>query len=203
MGECGLNLFSVLSGYGGLIKFLYYHPREAIGIICILIIAAVIYTLLITSQKNKKLTELSTRPYLIINYDISSILSSEPPIIVIKNSGRTGAMITSLECTEIDKLSYFGADTEILRKQFDSVGNTSIAPEQSIHLNTCKRPTMDESLELAITYSSGKREYMDSFNLHIGDEAPHYISSIVINDSDIVQKIWNSLQRFIDFIFGK
>ncbi len=80
---------------------------------------------IITLRQNRKMIESSTRPYIIISFDV--LRNGSPvPYFVLKNYGSTGATLTSFEFSDSLKCV-----TESYLQQFENIPGLFLAPQQS------------------------------------------------------------------------
>ena len=150
-----------------------------------------------TLRQNSKMIEESTRPYIVVYFDIIRI-SSFIPRFIIKNFGKSGARITDFKYPGILKAGDFGIDSTSFIEQLDGVRNLFLAPNQSIHIGFTEIPQGIETLEFAITYTSGHKEYIDSFKLNVGKSPMRNSLRESINDKNAMPMIGKALQEMCD-----
>jgi len=129
-----------------------------IGVIVAVVALGISVASLIQNQKS---IERANRPYVVVYIDILQLLSTRNKFIIIKNFGKTGALINSLTFTP----EYYSSPLQ--QKVFANIKNTFIAPGQSF--TTIKDLSkLDDYKEVTaqINYSVGKKHYEDEFVLN-------------------------------------
>lgn len=129
-------------------------------ILCILsfVLAAIsVVTVVITLRQNKKMIEESNRPYISV-YGDETNFSSPQFYIILKNFGKTGAVIKTLDC-DID-LSKYSYNTGIT--PFQNIVGTMLAPNQNFVCNIDNMKLSADSVEVMnfhIVYTANNKEY--------------------------------------------
>ena len=92
-----------------------------------------------TLKQNSKMIEESTRPYITIYFQTTTV-RTQRPYFVIKNFGNTGATISSITCDyDLKKCSVDSCAT-----LFSHIANTFLAPQQSIPCSVNIKNIIDE-----------------------------------------------------------
>ena len=132
--------------------------------LCILsfILAAIsVVTVVITLRQNHKIIEESNRPYITI-YGDEANFSSPQFYLIVKNFGKTGAIINSLEC-DVD-LSKYSFQTGIT--PFQNIVGTLIAPNQNIVCNIDNLKLGADNISVVnftVSYSSNGKVYCEKY----------------------------------------
>lgn len=133
-------------------------------VLCILsfFLAAIsVVTVVITLKQNSKMIEESSRPYISV-YGEQTNFSSPQFYIVLKNFGRTGAIIKSLEC-DID-LSKYSYSTEVT--PFQNIVGTMLAPNQNFICNIDSMQLSTDNVEVLnfhIVYTANNKTYDEKY----------------------------------------
>ena len=102
--------------------------------------------------------ENSTRPYIVVKYEMLIMPDGIERYIVVKNYGQTGAKITEMTCT--------GAKNERFEKQFSNIKGSFLAPSQRlIYYFGGVNPGAPEVLTFDFTYVAGKKVYSETTTL--------------------------------------
>jgi hypothetical protein len=134
------------------------------AILCILsfLLAAIsVVTVVITLKQNSKMIEESNRPYISV-YGEQTNFSSPQFYIVLKNFGRTGAIIKSLECDiDLSKYSYSTGVTP-----FQNIVGTMLAPNQNFICNIDNMQLSADNVEVLnfhIVYTANNKTYDEKY----------------------------------------
>lgn len=125
-------------------------------------IIAVIVSVLSLKQTQHSI-EAANRPYVVVYRDYIQILNNVQEYIIIKNFGKTGAIIDSLNCNPSYK------NTVTNKNVFENIGDTFIAPGQSISTVTSINALKEERrgvTEININYHANKKHYQETINLN-------------------------------------
>lgn len=132
---------------------------QLMGILCTSILSVVSVVIAIcTLRQNSKMIQESTRPYVIMTYEVINN-GSPNTFFVIKNYGATGSRITKFDYD-------FEPDAD-LKSQLDRIVGTYLAPGQK-KLYFFKNSNINsDCVEFTIEYSSGLKHYADVIPLKI------------------------------------
>lgn len=133
----------------------------SLAILSFILAAISVVTVVITLRQNHKMIEESNRPYISI-YGDETNFSSPQFYIVLKNFGKTGAIIKSLEC-DID-LSKYSYQTGIV--PFQHIIGTLLAPNQNFICNIDNKKLGEDDIEIinfSITYSANGKTYKENY----------------------------------------
>lgn len=110
----------------------------------------------LTLRQTNKITRESNRPYVVIFLETISVTENTVFYLVLKNFGKTGAIIDSIT---------FEPELESkLRVPFASTTNFFIAPNQSV---TTEYPSGNKSLiTFTVKYHDNIKEYVDTFEIN-------------------------------------
>lgn len=137
---------------------------EIVGIIASLVTSIVAIIISIkTLTQNSKMIEESTRPYIVV-YSRTTNFQHPNYYLVVKNFGKSGAVITSFKC-DYD-LSLFSFQKEYV--PFEHFSGTFLAPNQSYlcNLDTTKLFHCDPpEFHFSVEYKIGRKKYSDSFTI--------------------------------------
>ena len=127
------ELFAIINGKGGgmgnILCCLEISDwiNLSVSILSFLLATISVVTVVITLLQNKKMIESSYRPYVVIYGDATNF-SDIQFYIILKNFGKSGAIIRKLSCDkDLSKYSYGTTITP-----FECIENTLIAPNQNI-----------------------------------------------------------------------
>lgn len=137
-------------------------------ILCIIsfILAVVsVVTVIITLKQNSKMLESESRAYLAIYGDIIYCQLTSF-YLIIKNFGKSSALITSFECDkDLSKFAYFEKFVP-----FSHIKNTSIAPGQSFKCALRQEKLFFSdvpSINFKISYKCNNTEYTEDFCINL------------------------------------
>lgn len=137
-------------------------------ILCILsfLLAIIsVITVIVTLKQNSIMLENESRAYISI-YGDTIECKGTVFYLVIKNFGKSNAIITSLECdTDLSKFSYI---EEI--KPFSHIENMPIAPNQAYRCALQQVPLFGSgipSLNFKISYNCNNKKYSDTFCINL------------------------------------
>ena len=133
-------------------------------------VIAVIISVFSLKQTQKSIKD-ANRPYVVVYRDYIQVLGNIQEHIIIKNFGKTGAIIKSLSFDPTYK------DSMRKKEIFKNISETFIAPSQSISTITSNNTFEGERngiIKAEITYCSGKEYYKDIFTLN--EELLHDLS---------------------------
>lgn len=160
----------------------------------VLVIIVPIVISILTLRQNKKMIEESTRAYVTI-YLASYIINNKNYVLVIKNFGKTGAVINSITCNkDLSQISYVPDKTP-----FSSMEGTYIAPNQ---LFTCA--INDDqfinigSADFTVKYSTTTRTYTETVSINFCyDMSDTYIKFSTGKNDHHIRSISFSLQELV------
>lgn len=137
----------------------------ALCILSFLLAVVSVITVIVTLKQNSAILENESRAYVSIYGDT---INCKGMIfyLVLKNFGKSSAIITSLKC-DID-LSKFSYNKE--RKPFSHMENTLIAPNQSYKCALAHVPLFQSEIKLLnfkISYKCNNKEYSDTFCINL------------------------------------
>lgn len=149
----------------------------------------------LTIRQNNKMIENSTRPYVVITTNKTTFGIKEDFYLIIKNYGKSGAIIKSLKCdVELSKFSFIKGKTP-----FGSIQGTYIAPNQSFIsvLDTKKINEGTEKLKFTIEYEWGKRHYQEEFIVNYAIYKENQTARTLDRD-DVNKTIAKTLQDLVE-----
>ncbi|MRG86714.1 hypothetical protein [Salinibacillus xinjiangensis] len=170
---------------------------DLIGI-AVSIIAVVISVL--SLKQTQRSIEQANRPYIVVYRDYIQVLSTVQEYIIIKNFGKTGAVIDSLEFSPNYK-NWRGNDT------YENISNTFIAPGQSIstvtYLDAFGKRNEDEErngrTRVTISYHNGKNKYQETsiFNEELSKDIAFAKTNPTKSDTieKVISKVTQELLR--------
>lgn len=136
-------------------------------VLCILsfVLSAVsVVTVVITLRQNSKMIESSTRPYVTIYFDYSQ-MGNPIGYFVIKNSGSSSAIITSL--TYNDPIKQHPTLLANLPEIFDGLVGNSIAPGQKYWAPFKFTDYSGNIARFDISYKYGKKVYTEHAEIDV------------------------------------
>ncbi|GGN56255.1 hypothetical protein [Oceanobacillus indicireducens] len=125
-------------------------------------ITAVIISIVSLKQTQKSIEE-ANRPYVVVYRDYIQVLGNVQEYFIIKNFGKTGAIIDSLDFDPVYKESIRGKDI------FPNITSTFIAPGQSISTVVSHNAFQGERegvIQVTVQYHSGKKHYSEVITLN-------------------------------------
>lgn len=134
-------------------------------VLSFLLAAISVITVIVTLKQNSIILENESRAYLSIYGDTIECKSANF-YLIIKNFGKSSAIITSLEC-DID-LSKFSYVENI--KPFSHIENTPIAPNQAYKCALKQIPLFASGthfLKFKISYKCNNKSYSDTFCINL------------------------------------
>ncbi|GGE36053.1 hypothetical protein GCM10011391_13560 [Pullulanibacillus camelliae] len=137
---------------------------------------AVIISILSLKQTQRSI-EQANRPYVVVYRDYIQALDTICEYIIVKNFGRTGAIIDSLEFHP----NYLGTRGNNV---FEHIDNTFIAPSQSISTVTSYNAFDNDRsgiTKVIVAYHNGKKHYQDTIKLN--EELDHDLAFAKIKPS--------------------
>ena len=137
----------------------------ALGILSFLLAAISVITVIVTLKQNSVMLENASRAYVSI-YGDTIHCKGIYFYLVIKNFGKSTAIITSLECdTDLSDFSY---EKEI--EPFSHMKNASIAPNQAYKCALRQKPLFAsgiQSINFKVTYECNNKKYSDTFCINL------------------------------------
>ena len=133
----------------------------SLSILSFILAVISVVTVVITLRQNHKMIEESNRPYITV-YGDETNFSSPQFYVIIKNFGKTGGVIESLEC-DID-LSKYSYQTGIT--PFQNIVGTLIAPNQNIVCNIDNRKLGEDKVHIinfTIKYKANGKIYCEKY----------------------------------------
>ena len=125
-----------------------------------------VVTVILTLRQNKKMIESSSRPYIVVYGDMTNF-SDLQFYIILKNFGKSGAIIKNLTCDK--DLSKFNYGTDLT--PFESIKNTMLAPNQnficSIDHLALKQNNIN-TLNVSIEYEFCGKTYNENYTVNYG-----------------------------------
>ena len=155
-------------------------------VLCILsfVLAAIsVVTVVITLRQNKKMIEESNRPYITI-YGDEINFSSPQFYLILKNFGKTGAIINSLEC-DID-LSKYNYNIKIT--PFQNIVGTLIAPNQNIVCNIDNKKLGEDNVDIinfTISYSANGKTYQEKYPVNYSALKKNITLKVATEDKEL------------------
>ncbi len=133
-----------------------FNPTTTSFFICALVIVVIIAVWLIIRQNNKLIEE-SVRPYISMTYSAEHNSSG---CFVIKNHGKTSAVITRFQYPETIKLTIPEANI------YQNIRRMELAPGQIVTLPCCITSTNAENIEFKLIYHSNavEKNYSETFS---------------------------------------
>ncbi|MYL58255.1 hypothetical protein GLW20_12135 [Virgibacillus halodenitrificans] len=129
-----------------------------VGVVVAIVAVGISVASLIQNQKS---VERANRPYVVVYMDILQLLSSRNKFIIIKNFGKTGAIINSLTFFP----EYYSKPLQ--QEVFKNIKDTFIAPNQSFTtIKDLGKSDDYKKITAKIKYSVGKKQYEDEFILN-------------------------------------
>ena len=133
----------------------------SLSILSFILAVISVVTVVITLRQNHKMIEESNRPYITV-YGDKTNFSSPQFYLVIKNFGKTGAFIESLECDiDLGKYSYQTGITP-----FQNIVGTLIAPNQNFICNIDYMQLSEDNIDVinfAIKYTANGKSYCEKY----------------------------------------
>ncbi len=135
-----------------------------------------------TLKQNSKMIEESTRPYVVV-YLTSTNFQAPNLYLVVKNFGKTGAIINSFS-SSLDLALISHGNKEL----FNGIENSFIAPGQSYTtaINFAKIPD-EKNVTFAVKYFTKEKSYSEEFKINLGSY--HNVLSVRANTKDKELKI--------------
>lgn len=149
----------------------------------------------ITVRQNKKMIENSTRPYVVITTNKTTFGDIEDFYLIIKNYGKSGAIIKSLKSNvDLSSLSFIEGLIP-----FESIKDTFIAPNQSYItvIDTRNLDIKTEKLEFTIEYEWGKRNYKEEYTVNYAIYNENQTARTV-DQRDTLKTIAKTLQDLVE-----
>lgn len=133
----------------------------SLSILSFILAAISVITVVLTLRQNNKMIEESSRPYISV-YGDDTNFSSPQFYIVLKNFGKTGAIIKDFSCDiDLKKYSYV-TDWE----PFQNIIGTMLAPNQNficaINSDQMNKDNID-ILNFKISYMANKKTYTENY----------------------------------------
>lgn len=160
----------------------------------ILVIVVPIVISMLTLHQNSKMIEESTRAYVTI-YLASYIINQKNYVLIIKNFGKTGAVINSVICNkDLSEISYIQ-----YAKPFSSMENMYIAPNQFFYCAVnCEKFTKINSADFTISYSTTTRTYTETISVNFCFDANDtYTQTPSPRNDDCLKNISFSLEELL------
>lgn len=155
-----------------------------------------VITVIVTLKQNSIILENESRAYISIYGDT---INCKGIIfyLVIKNFGKSSAIITSLEC-DVD-LSKYSYDNEI--KPFSHMKNTLIAPNQSYkcalqHVSLFHSGI--KSLNFKISYECNNKKYSDNFCINLESFSDSICPKSSVKNNNELEIIAYTLQELLE-----
>ncbi|KOP80699.1 hypothetical protein AMS59_04825 [Lysinibacillus sp. FJAT-14745] len=125
-------------------------------------LVAIIISVFALNQTKRSIEE-ANRPYVVVYRDYIQVLSSIHEYLVIKNFGKSGAIIDSV----LFEPSYY--DSVRNKEIFNNISDTFIAPGQSISKVVSTNAFAVERngmIKVTIKYHAGKKKYQEVISLN-------------------------------------
>lgn len=168
-------------------------------VLCVLsfLLAVVsVITVVVTLRQNSVMLENESRAYVSIYGDIINC-SGIIFYLIIKNFGKSTAIITSLKCdTDLSKFSYAKGV-----KPFSHIENTPIAPNQSYKCALQQVPLFTSgksSLNFKITYECNNKKYSDTFCINLKAFSDLIQSQTSVKSGDELKIMAYALQELLE-----
>lgn len=159
---------------------------EIITAIVGLVVSIVAVVISVLSLKLTRYSiEESNRPYVVIYRDYVQVLSNIHEYIIIKNYGKTGAVIDSIEFKP-------SLNSQRGNKVFENINNTFIAPGQAISTVISNNPFEGDRkgvFEAIIKYHDGKKNYKEVVKLNDDLLADLTFSKTVPSKSTSIEEV--------------
>lgn len=161
-----------------------------------LILATIsIITVILTLKQNNKMIESSSRPYVAIYGDMTNF-SNLQFYIIIKNFGKSGAIIKNLSC-DIE-LSNYNYNTSIT--PFESIKNTMLAPNQNIVCSIDHRKLDKDGIEIlnfVVEYEFQRKNYKENYSVNYAAFKNNITTKISTKDKEL-KTISYTLQEMVE-----
>lgn len=165
-------------------------------VLSFLLAAISVITVLVTLKQNSIMLENESRAYVSI---YSDTIECKGTIfyLIIKNFGKSNAVITSLECdTDLSEFSYFKE-----KIPFSHMKNTSIAPNQSYKCALQQMPLFTSGiscLTFNVSYQCNNKKYSDTFCINLESYTDLIHSKASVNSGNELKIIAYSLQELLE-----
>ncbi len=155
-----------------------------------------VITVLVTLRQNSVMLENESRAYVSI-YGDTIECKGTIFYLVLKNFGKSTAIITSLECdTDLSNFSYI---KEIV--PFSHMENVSIAPNQSYKCALQQVPLFTSEIScitFKVSYQCNNKKYSDTFCINLKSYTDMIHSKASTKNGNELEIIANSLQELLE-----
>lgn len=166
----------------------------SLSILSFILAAISVITVVLTLRQNNKMIEESSRPYISV-YGDETNFSSPQFYIVVKNFGKTGAIIKDFSC-DIDLKQYsYQPEWE----PFQDIIGTMLAPNQNficaIDSEQLNRDNV-ETFNFKISYTANKKTYIESYLINYKALRKEITAKVATKDKEL-KAISYTLQEMV------
>ncbi len=138
----------------------------SLSILSFILAVISVVTVVITLRQNNKMIESSSRPYIVVYGDMTNF-SDLQFYIILKNFGKSGAVIKKLTCdVDLSKYNY-----GITLTPFERIENTMLAPNQNIVCSIDHQKLNKDDinvLNFSIEYEFCGKSYNENYTVNYG-----------------------------------
>ena len=166
----------------------------SLSILSFILAVISVVTVVITLRQNHKMIEESNRPYITV-YGDETNFSSPQFYLIIKNFGKTGAIIESLDC-DID-LSKYSYQTGIT--PFQNIVGTLIAPNQNFVCNIDNMQLGADNVDVinfTIKYTANGKVYCEKYPVNYSALKKNITTKVSTKDKEL-KAISYALQEMV------